>query len=436
MPQKYRINPHTGKLDRIDDPTQDIDENSIIDKAETLDDGVGNTVTAANAKDAVEKRHEHTNKTTLDAVEEALTTALKADYDDAVSKEHEHANKTLLDTYTQTEANLADAISKKHSQNTDTQLNAGDIDVSGSYIEMTKDFETDRWMDKNTNTFFGILVLGAGNLSDTVGSHTAFGYKALYSLTTAYYNTAVGAEALRDNQTGNSNVAVGTQASKLATGAWNTAVGYRALYASAGNDNVAVGHEALRRLSSGDRNTALGRLALYYMQNGSNATTLVNCAGLGRDSRVSGNNQVQLGDSATTTYAYGAVQDRSDERDKTDIANTDLGLDFIMKLRPIKFRWDYREDYFEEVLNEETGDSELVPVTKDGSRKRTRFHQGLIAQEVKVAMDELGIDFGGYQDHSINGGNDVKTLGYQELIPVMIKAIQELKAEIEELKQP
>ncbi len=33
---------------------------------------------------------------------------------------HEHSNKALLDSYTQTETNLADAVAKKHSQNTDS----------------------------------------------------------------------------------------------------------------------------------------------------------------------------------------------------------------------------------------------------------------------------------------------------------------------------
>lgn len=37
---------------------------------------------------------------------------------------HGHDNKTLLDTYTQTEANLSDAITKKHTKNSDTDLDA------------------------------------------------------------------------------------------------------------------------------------------------------------------------------------------------------------------------------------------------------------------------------------------------------------------------
>jgi hypothetical protein len=43
-----------------------------------------------------------------------LSAALKTAYDGAVALQHSHSNKDTLDTYTQTDANLADAVSKKH----------------------------------------------------------------------------------------------------------------------------------------------------------------------------------------------------------------------------------------------------------------------------------------------------------------------------------
>lgn len=46
----------------------DTDENEIVDKAESLDDGAGNTASASDTKDAVTKKHEHSNKTELDLV--------------------------------------------------------------------------------------------------------------------------------------------------------------------------------------------------------------------------------------------------------------------------------------------------------------------------------------------------------------------------------
>ena len=162
---------------------------------------------------------------------------------------------------------------------------------------------------------------------------------------------------------------------------------------------------------------------------------------------------MQLGNSLTTTYAYGAVQGRSDIRDKADVRDTTLGLDFIMALRPVDFKWDLRESYntpppvvpSSEATEEEKANyklqleqwaqaNDINNIVHDGTHKRSRYHHGLIAQEVKQVLDDKGIDFGGYQDHAIKGGKDVKSIGYNELIAPLIKAIQELKKEFDEYK--
>ena len=57
----------------------------------------------------------------------------------------------------------------------------------------------------------------------------------------------------------------------------------------------------------------------------------------------------------------------------------------------------------------------------------------MIAQEVKALIDAQGVDFGGYQDHAVKGGEDVLTVGYIEFIAPMIKAIQEQQAIIQTL---
>ena len=189
--------------------------------------------------------------------------------------------------------------------------------------------------------------------------------------------------------------------------------------------------------TTGGANTAIGLNSLTLN------TTYINCSALGYNSQVTESNQVQLGNSSTTTYVYGTVQNRSDKRDKADIAPTQLGLDFILKLTPVDYKWDMREDYIE---YEETEEGikikvDIDDIVRDGSKKRSRNHSGFIAQEVKEVIDELGVDFGGYQDHSINGGKDVLSLGYDEFIAPMVKAIQELttmvrdlQAEVESLK--
>ena len=53
----------------------------------------------------------------------------------------------------------------------------------------------------------------------------------------------------------------------------------------------------------------------------------------------------------------------------------------------------------------------------------------LINSLIKSVSDSLGIDFAGYQDHKVNGGGDVLTIGYSELIAPLIKSVQELSAE-------
>lgn len=53
-----------------------------------------------------------------------ISDTYKSKIDTNTSKRHEHSNKALLDTYTQTEANLKDAVSKKHSHSNSSVLDA------------------------------------------------------------------------------------------------------------------------------------------------------------------------------------------------------------------------------------------------------------------------------------------------------------------------
>lgn len=241
------------------------------------------------------------------------------------------------------------------------------------------------------------------------------------------------------NLNANGNVSLGNSTlSKVTSGSSNVAFGTYSLSNNlTGSENVAIGHASMLNNINGGQNTAIGAYSLWFKTDGSNFTSLSNCSGIGANTRVSGSNQVQLGDTTTTTYAYGAIQNRSDIRDKTDIRDTKLGLDFILKLRPVDFRWDMRDDYLT-IYNQKDVDgnvtTKLIRNKKDGSKKRKRYHHGLIAQEIKKVAEIMNIDFGGLQDHSKNGGADVFSVGYEEFIAPMIKAIQELNSEIEILK--
>jgi hypothetical protein len=328
-----------------------------------------------------------------------------------------------------------------------------------------------RNINSNENTAVGYGALRGILGSSTGVANCAFGVSAAEGITTGNRNVVVGGGAGINMASADSNVFVGFQAGyACASGAyniaigretgdaitnanWNTLVGASAGGAiNTGNANTIIGFSAGLGITTGTTNAALGDSA-YASGNYSNSTCL------GYSSAVDGSNQVQLGNSSTNSYYYSSISARSDARDKTEIRDTQFGLDFIMALRPRDFKWDMREDYrtkppvkpsradyaddaaYEAAVaqwqtdyaNWETENS-FANLTHDGTHTRSRFHQGLIAQEVKQTMDAMGLDFGGYQDHKMNGGDDVLSISYVDLVAPLIKAIQELKAEFDAYK--
>ena len=329
--------------------------------------------------------------------------------------------------------NINSLGAKNVTKNGTTALTAGDI-KSGQTVVVI--YDGTRFQVTSTTSLTGF----------TGSSNTALGVAALDSVTTSLDNVGIGVDALTSNNSGGGNTALGYKALEDHTNqgggsanaySYNTGLGYGAgKNITSGYVNTMLGGSTGGGITTGAFNTALG-FESYVTGNYSNSTCV------GASSAVTGSNQVQLGDSSTTTYAYGAVQNRSDERDKADIQTTDLGLAFVMALQPRMFRWDMREDYRPAKPADDASDEEwnawreackLSNLTHDGTHKRNRFHHGLVAQEVKSVMDSMGVDFGGYQDHTIKGGDAVLTVGYEEMIAPLIKAIQELKAEFDAYK--
>ena len=282
-----------------------------------------------------------------------------------------------------------------------------------------------------TNTVVGNSA--ANEPTNTMVSSVSVGYAANRSNTTGSYLTGVGVDANRSNTTGSYLTGVGVDANRSNT---------------TGSYLTGVGVDANRSNTTGNYLTGVGYEALRYRTDGSTVTNLDNITGVGANTRCSASNQVQLGDSATTTYVYGTVQNRSDIRDKADVRDTVLGLDFINALRPVDYKWDMRDDYLVHEsytlpaelddegneLTPEHSETRLIMLPRDGSKKRGRYHHGLIAQEVAELITATSMDFGGYQDHSRGGGDDVLSIGYDELIAPLIKAVQELSARVRDLE--
>jgi len=325
------------------------------------------------------------------------------------------------------------------------------------------------------NTAFG----GTAMYYNTLGtSCTAIGYRALFSNTTASQNTAVGYQSIYTNSTGANNTAVGYQALKASTTASdNTAVGFYALLnTTTGEPNSAFGKNALKSNTTGTNNTALGQNALRDPTTASNNTAIGHRAGeslagngaenvligvnAGNYSTIldSGSQNVCIGtnvstgsnnNNATITIGYqiqgqgngyvtlgspsGKVYNQfttnatwtqtSDVRLKTNIQNDSLGLSFINRLRPVKFNWKPSNEI----------DQSLPQYGKVNVRNTDTVIHGLIAQEVKAAMDaENCSTFNGWTAGSEN--DDVQGLSREMFITPLIKAVQELTAQIENIK--
>lgn len=118
----------------------------------------------------------------------------------------------------------------------------------------------------------------------------------------------------------------------------------------------------------------------------------------------------------TVVYATTGTINTSDPSLKDDMVDSDLGLDFVKSVRPIRYKW------------------------KDGVRP----HYGFDAAQVKAVIDARGVDFAGFIDPTINPdvepdgepGNRPLPLGlrYSEFIAPAYQAIRELDARLTALE--
>ncbi len=267
------------------------------------------------------------------------------------------------------------------------------------------------------NTAFGTASLD----SNTVGfENTASGYASLSSNTTGISNTASGCESLYSNVNGYDNTATGFQSmySNIGElgGSHNTATGYQSLYSNNGSFNTAIGDNSLNGNTSGADNTALGFEAGNLISTGWNLI----CIGFqAQASSPTATNEITLGNNRITALRCNvqSISTLSDARDKRDIRNLNLGIDFLMKIKPRLFNWDKREWYKNNISN--------------GSKMQKTPTAGFIAQELdKVQTEEHATWL-----HLVLKSNPNKleaTAG--NLLPIIVKAIQDLKKENDELK--
>lgn len=236
------------------------------------------------------------------------------------------------------------------------------------------------------------------------------GYRALYSNTTGISNTATGYMSLYDNTIGSGNVADGIFALTN-----NTEGGY----------NTGCGNSALNNNTTGDYNTALGYYA-YYSGNYTNSTAL------GSSASVSASNQVRIGNSSVTSIGgYASWTNLSDARFKEEVTENVPGLLFIEKLRPVTYKLDITGlNMFLEIPDSLYASDEMQ---QSVLAKEKLVQTGFIAQEVEEAARMIGFDFSGVDKP--DNEKDHYGLRYAEFVVPLVKAVQELAKQNEEMRK-
>ncbi len=285
------------------------------------------------------------------------------------------------------------------------------------------------------------IALGSGSLySNLAGSRSvAIGFNALYNQNPSgavnMNNTALGYAAGSAHTTGVDNTVIGAYAGDgIQTGTENTAVGRSALSATCGDNNTAVGKDA-GEVITGSNNTAIGMSAGKQITSGSNLQAFGYHAALTGSpggAATTGSNAIYLGDeNITAAYIQVDWTISSDERDKTDFADLDLGLDFVKALEPVTYYWDKRSKYGDKTAE----DYDLNEQTPDGTHKEDWMDIGFKAQSVQALEEAAGYKAEDKKNLTVAMSDDGKQMGlqYNKFVPILVKAIQDQDAIIQSL---
>lgn len=266
--------------------------------------------------------------------------------------------------------------------------------------------------------------LAFGHYANAVGTYSiSIGYNNIasrsYSIAMGYQSEAnqIYAVAMGESTTSSGISSVAMGAETTASGNSSFAMGDSNI--ASGNTSVALG---IITEVSGDYSLAMGNnvqvssfaaSALGY--NLINDDPYATVVGQYNDNTTTASSLFMVGNGVSTANRAnaftvfqngnatlaGTLTQSSDRRLKQDINELDYGLSEVMKLKPVSYLWNKHPDQPKSL--------------------------GLIAQEVQPIINEIV--------HKAEDKNNILSVSYTELIPVLIKAIQEQQAIIESQKQ-
>ena len=317
--------------------------------------------------------------------------------------------------------------SATNSWNTAVGAGAGEQVTTGTNNTLIGGIAGDAITTGANNTAVGYLALSSNTtassntavgqgavFSNTTGaSITGVGREVLYNNTTGENNSALGFQALSSNTTGSYNIAVGTRAlNSNTTAGYNTAVGYRAGYSTTGDQNTFVGKFAGNLVTTGSLNTIIGAYngnqAGLDIRTASNYIVMSDGGGTPR-LYINSSGHCKIPDAYTSTTGNSAnlfvdtdgrlIRATSSQRYKNTINDSTHGLTELLTLRPVTYK---------------------------GNNDGDNVFGGLIAEEVH--------DAGLTEFVQYNDDGEPDALAYGNMVSLCIKAIQELKTELDSAK--
>jgi len=294
-------------------------------------------------------------------------------------------------------------------QNTAVGATSSDANTTGSYNSSFGQSSLGSNTTGSNNTGLG---RGALSANTTASNNTAVGYAALTANTTGYSNVAMGQNAATTNTTGNENTYIGHASGGLSTGSNNAFLGQGSGYYSTGSSNTFLGKDAGVSMTSGSNNTIVGK---YTGNNG------------GYDFRTS-NNHIFLSDGGGNVRLY--LTDSGDlVVPRVYNANTSNSANVQVDSAGIFRRSTSSRRYKNTITDATHGLTELLAlrsVTYKGNDDGDAVFGGLIAEEVH--------DAGLTEFVQYNDDDEPDALAYGNMVSLCIKAIQELKTELDAAK--
>lgn len=277
-------------------------------------------------------------------------------------------------------------------------LNTNTVDINGAKIKL--DFS------------LGSVHIGNTDMSPIPSGSVIIGSQAALNLI-GNNNVAIGHYAMLNSNISTNNVCVGTSAGgSIVDTVGNTLIGdISGGNITSGVGNTSVGNSAGLSVTTGNQNVFIGDNSGAALP----SITGNNVICIGKESNPTNgtvSNQITLGNSAITTLrcAVTSITSLSDERDKDEIKDLSAGLDFINEIKPVSFVWKDRDEEGKQGIKDSGFTAQNLKEVQE------KYN---LSEELKLVYDE---------------NPEKLEASYGRLIPILVKAIQELSDKFKELE--